>query len=810
MKISVQWLNRHVDLTGISPEEIAEDLTIHTAEVEGVERFAPHLADVVVGHVIERVPHPDADRLSLCRVDVGEDEPLQIVCGAPNVRQGLKVAVGKVGTVLPGGLKLKKAKIRGVESRGMICSERELELGDDHSGIWELPEDATVGRPVDEALGLVDWVIEIDNKSLTHRPDLWGHRGIASEIAAIRGLELNPLDLTLPETGGGAPPSVRVETDGCSRYVALPIDGVRVERSPMWLRMLLLAVGQRPLDLLVDLSNFVMLDIAQPNHLFDRAKLGAEGIVVRRARDGETMRTLDGEERTFTPDDMLICSGDRPVAVAGVMGGEDSKVAPETTELLLEVASFHPTVVRRTAARLGLRTDASTRFEKSLDPTLPMKAAAHLVRTLRSIQPDVALPAPPGEDGQWSDPARTVSLRPDRVRRILGANVEDDRMEAILTSLGFRVDRGGETWTVHVPSARATKDVGIEEDLIEEIGRMVGYGNIEECALVTELVPAPRDERRSLVRTLTDRLSGPARFHEAQTHTFQSAELLESLGALDAPYVEVLNPQIEGLSRVRRHVLPSLLAVLEKNLRNREEVRLFEIGKGYHPEHGNERGEPREVHEVALLWAAPRTDANAPFDQATTARLQGVVEDAIRSCERAVGVWRAASEAECPSYAHPGRAMVLDGPEGGAPLAFLAPIEPGAARALGATGELDCEVAIARVSLDGLLAEPRVSRRYEPLPRFPGVKVDVALAVPDAMPAAEAVALIEKAAKGLAARVELFDLYRGENVAAGQKSLAYHVLLQSPSKTLTDGDVAKFLGRVERAAEAAGGTLRRQ
>ena len=288
MHISFRWLQRHVDLTGIDPEQLALDLTLSTAEVEGIEPFAPHLAEVTVGLVRSREQHPDADKLGVCTVDVGTGEDLQIVCGAPNVAGGQKVAVATVGTVLPGDFKIKKSKIRGVASHGMICSIRELDLGDEHDGIWVLDEQAEVGRPVSEALDLTDWVIEIDNKSITHRPDLWGHRGIARELAAIYDRELLPLDLSLPATGEGEGVPVTIEDPACSRYLALPVDGVRNGRSPDWMRHLLLAVGQRPLDLLVDVSNFVMLDLGQPNHLFDRARLSA-GIEVRMAREGEAM-----------------------------------------------------------------------------------------------------------------------------------------------------------------------------------------------------------------------------------------------------------------------------------------------------------------------------------------------------------------------------------------------------------------------------------------------------------------------------------------------------------------------------------------
>lgn len=803
MLISVRWLERHVDLSGLTPEEIANALTIHTAEVEGLEPFAPALDDVIVGHVVEREKHPDADKLSVCRVDVGDDEPLQIVCGAPNVRQGLFVAVGRVGTVLPGDLKLKKAKIRGVESRGMICSERELGMGEEHDGIWELPGSPKVGSPVGKALSMTDWVIEIDNKSLTHRPDLWGHRGIAGELAAIFGRELKALDTSPMPTGGGAPYPVRVESASCPRYLGLPIDGVKNGRSPEWLRHLLLAVGQRPLDLLVDVSNFVMLDLGQPNHLFDRKRLAASGIVVRDATPGETMATLDGIERTFTGEDMLICSGEEPVAVAGVMGGEGSKVGDDTSELLLEVAAFLPTTVRRTAARLGLRTDASTRFEKYLDPTLPMKAAWHMVRLLVELQPDLRLPQAMGDAGTWNDPALTVDVRPARVRAILGKDIDDEEIERTLTRLGFGLVKHGDRWEVAVPSARATKDVSIEEDLIEEVGRIHGYDELPEAALVEAIRPPRRDERRRLVRAFTDRLTAHSRFFEAMTHTFQSDELLETVGTRDLPHVEVVNPIIEGTSKIRRDVLPSLIGVIEANRRHFDTVRLFEIGKAYRPDEANDRGEPRELHQVALVLA--KVEAERAFVESAFSQLDGILRDALASVGVPFDGWTASDDA--PAWAHPKRFAHV--PTDGDSLATIANLDPRLARKLGLVGEVASDVAIATISIDACLAASREGTRYVPLPRFPSVKVDVAVALPEAVACADVDRVIRQAGKKLVRGVELFDLYRGENLTEHDKSMAFHVELGAADRTLADKDTAKFLKRLDGAIQNLGGELRK-
>ncbi|MFT5283961.1 MAG: phenylalanyl-tRNA synthetase beta chain [Planctomycetota bacterium] len=808
MLISYKWLARHIDLTGLDVDEVARLLTLHTAEVEGVERVVPHMDAVVVGYVAERVKHPDADKLNICTVDVGADEPLQIVCGAPNVDKGQKVAVAQVGTLLPGDFKIKKSKIRGVESRGMICSVRELELGDEHDGIWVIDAEAKVGQSVASELDMVDWAIEIDNKAITHRPDLWGHRGFARELSAITGRELLPLDLTLPETGASAGVPVRVETSNCSRYVALEISGLTAELTPAWMRQLLLAVGQRPIELSVDVSNFVMFDLGQPNHLFDRTQISNDGIVVRDASAGEKMTTLDDVERELCPEDILITSGDKPVAIAGVMGGKESMVAAGTSVLLLEVASFHPTVIRRTSTRIGLRTDASARFEKSLDPMLPMQAAAHLVRTLAEIVPGIELPSTVTDAGDWQDPSSVIELRPERLRNLLGTNIPDDELRGYLERLGFGVE-GTSPLKVSVPSFRATKDITLEVDLIEEVGRLYGLTKIEEQELVTAVRPLPLDERREAIRTIQDRLAGGARFHEVLTYSFLPEDLAQKTGVADEDYVQVVNAVSEGWNRVRRSVVPSVIGLLEKNLRNREDVRLFEVGKGYLPadeEHPGDRGQPRQVHEVALAWAAPKPGKRSRFDGDRLSALKAVVED-LGHALRVPITWHAVED-DRPAWSHPARRVV-----GGYQLkkdffelCFLADLDPRVARSLGVSGD----VAVASFSIDAYLAIAERASTYETLPKFPGNKIDVALAIPEAVTAEQVRSAIEHSGKGLVRDVELFDLYRGEQVGDGRKSLAYHVLLQSPTKTVTDKEAQKFLGRLEREIEKLSGELRKE
>jgi len=474
---------------------------------------------------------------------------------------------------------------------------------------------------------------------------------------------------------------------------------------------------------------------------------------------------------------------------------------------LLEVATFDPVVVQHTSARLGLRTESSARFEKKLDPTLPARAAAHYARLLAQLQPQVRFPAPISDAGDWTDPAHTLTMRPERVRTALGEPIPTEEMRDILERLGFGVAGAEDELRVAVPSARATKDVTIEQDLVEEIGRIYRYANIPEQTMVGEVRPPPPDARRGLVRKIQDRLAGVARFHEAQTYTFIPDSMLEKLGELALAHVTVVNPAAKDAARVRRSVLPSLLTTLENNRRHRDDVRLFEIGKGYLPERGNQRGEPQEVHLLALVWATHPAADDATFNADRRSQLYGVLADLIRALELAEPQW--APPARKPAWAHPTRCLAATWEGASEPGALLATLEPGLARRLGLEGQLETDVAVAELSIDALLKAPGRGLSYCPIPRFPGVKVDVAVDMPAETAAAELVAAIAEAGRGLVADAELFDIYMGENVGPDRKSLAYHVLLQSGTQTLTDADQAGFLSRFERGLESLGARLRK-
>lgn len=804
MLISLRWLGRHIDLSGLRPEQIALDLTLSTAEVEGVEPFMPFAREVRVGRVVSRRQHPSADRLSLCTVDIGEAEPVPVVCGAANVAEGQLVPLALPGTTLPGIGRLEKSKIRGETSLGMICSEQELGLAESSAGIWVLEEGLRVGAPLSDALGLGDHVIDIDNKSLTHRADLWGHRGIARELSAIYRRPLLPLEAPAPATGKGPATPVAVESNACLRYMALPIDGAAPLPSPLWLRALLAAVGQRSLGQLVDLSNFVMLDLGQPNHVFDRARLGPDGIVVKKAARGERFVALDGQALELSDEDLLITSRGTGVALAGVIGGQNSEVSAETRSLLLEVATFDATTVRRASVRHGLRTDSSARFEKSLDPELPPVALAHYARLLSSLQPGVSFPAPVSD--VRTAPSRNVSIRldPERVRESLGAPLSNTEIQGTLERLGFGVTEGGGAFEVRVPSERATKDIGIERDLVEEVGRLYGYGNIRERPLVAPVEPPPHDERRWLVRRIQDRLAGAARFTETQSYSFHSDQLLALLGLAELPHVTLENPVVAHESRIRRSVAPSLLVNLEANRRYRDIVRLFEVGKGYLPERANAAYEPEQLHLVGVLLAAPPSGAKAGFRDNALSQLHGVIADVLASVERPRPEW---SGGEPPAWGAPGRCLVATLGAGDV-VATLASVRPDVLFGLGLKGRLQSDVALAEISIDALVRAGRETKKYVPVPRFPGIKVDVAVAVDANVPSGDIVKVVRESAGAHVRSVDLFDVYMGDAVGPGKKSLAYHVLLQADDKTLGEAEEQKFLKRLGAKLESIGAALR--
>jgi phenylalanyl-tRNA synthetase beta chain len=800
MRISLDWLNDHVDLAGLSPQALAEALTLRTALIEGVIDQRAALAGVVVGEVLERAPHPGADRLSLCTVRFGGGAPARVVCGAPNVAAGQKIFFAPVGTSLPNGVKLKAAKIRGEVSEGMICAEDELGLGPEHDGILVLPGSLAPGQPAADVRGYADVILEIDNKSITHRPDLWGHYGFARELAAIFHRELRPLALDARLGPGDHGPALELAAGpGCPLYAGLCLDDAPA-RSPDALRFRLLACGLRPRNHLVDLSNYVMLELGQPTHPFDRDRLRGGRVVVRRAQAGERLVTLDGADRALEAADVVIADGERAVALAGIMGGGDSEISDATRHVFLESAAFDPVAVRRTSARLGLRTEALARFEKSLDPALVELALRRYARLLGDTSPSARIAPSYRVAGAAQAPERRIELDAALVRSRLGAPVADEEIEQTLRAAGFGPHAHGTgRWTVDVPGWRATRDVTIPEDLVEEVGRLLGYDRVPTVVPRGPLRAGRRDPVLEVEDRLRDALAVRQAFTESIGYSMVTDAALTAAGLTaeqGAALPRLRNPLQQDAARLRPSPVPGLLERLEGWLRHAEQPRVFEVGRGYASGADGLVAETREV--VALLaWTRAR-DARDVVRE-----LCGVAEEALAALGYA-GVQRApwVPEAGQPWF-HPRRSAVLTLP-GGQVLGRLGAVSP----AVLATLQVKGAAGLVVLDAAALAVSPAPGLRYATVSRFPPARIDLAFVLPYAVPVDTLLAALRATAPRTLQSIEPFDVYRGAPLGEDERSLAFHLVFQAADRTLTDEDVEKARTRLIAAATQLGCRLR--
>lgn len=805
MKISLNWVSDFVDLSDVSATKVADLLSLHTAEVEGVEVYGEAISDVVVGHVVACGQHPDADKLSVTEVDFGSGENVPVVCGASNVREGLKIAFAPVGSKLPGDLKIKKAKLRGQVSQGMICSERELELSDEHAGILELPEDAPIGTRLVDYLGVTDHVLELDNKSLTHRPDLWGHYGFARELAALLDRPLKPLPVDVSWPTEASPWTIhREDQHGCAQYGAVEIDlggtpGVVSET----IRQRLTAVGQRTVNDIVDLSNYVMLETGQPTHAFDAATLQGQEIRVRAATEGETLRTLDDTERALITEDLVIADGAQGVALAGVMGGLATEVTENTERILLESAAFYPTRVRRTAHRLALRSEASSRFEKSLDPAYAEEAMARFCHLLLQMRPEAKVLSAPVVDGTVEDPGIVLPFDRARTASLLGIALDEAEVVRLFTAMGFTMEGQNGSFQVTVPSWRATKDVTLAIDLVEEVGRMHGYDRIEAAPLVAPIEVPVQQPQRLLARKLTGRLVQAFGCHETQAYSFLERDWAERLGRPLTDFARLGNPVLAEQDLMRRDPVPSLLEQAAQNLNEMSAGSLCEVAKGYEPQ---DSGEALERRWLGVVQWGPQDGPKEGQDS-----LFGVMRSMLEDLLLGLGLepkklqMRAQAEGmDLPDWAHP--VQTLHWSYGDQVLGWTCRAQPTILKSLDFDGH---DAAVLLLDLEALSATmSQAEFRFQAPARFPGIKVDVALALPEAKKYDEVEAGLRKAGGKLLDSLELFDIYTGPGLEEGQRSLAFRCVLRAADRTLSDKEEQKFLRKVEHLASEFGGNLR--
>ena len=788
MRISYEWLEDFVDLEGVTPKDAADVLTRLGVEVESL--VLVDLSQILIGKVLEQIKHPTSrDDLWVHQVDVG-GRTVQIIAGAPNAVPGTLVPVALPGTTVPNGTPVKDKKIAGYDAKGMLCSSDELLLGGDHSERKILTLDA--GTPGEPLTTVIPNQAIIEAEILSNRPDEMGHLGIARELAV--GLDRPMKRDFMPSFKGDASPAgrdlVHVAIDDaelCSRYIGAVVKGVKVGPSPEWMQRRLRACGVRPINNIVDITNYVLLEYAQPLHAFDLAKLEGPEIKVRRARAGEKLLCLDGETRDLSTEMLVIADAKKPVALAGVIGGEETSVTAGTVDLLLESATFNGPNVRQTSRTLGLRTEASARFERNLPPELAQagaRRAASLIAELAggAVHKDWAdvYPRP-------QEPVR-VNLQPGLIDGVLGTHVPLEEAESILKRLNFHVNvRGDGEWDVLPPVFRL--DVTIPEDLVEEVGRVYGYDR------VAPTLPGRRHDRWTPLAPSIDRRLDSARevlagagFYETWNPALVSGRKLEAL-RVAAHAMRVSNALSDDMDTLRTSLLPSLMdAVALNHDRGRDAVRLYEVATVYIARVGEKDAQPEEPLRIAAIASAGMT---AEESRAAFYRLKSVLDECVRSLSApSCGYQRAAAQ-----LFHPGRcaAVVMDG---GKQLGYLGEIHP----TVSGAAKIDERLVAFEIDVEPLLAAARPPRA-KPLPRFPGVERDLAVVVEDTVAAGAVLASIQESSGDLLEEVRAFDEYRGAQVAEGHKSLAFTLTFRSPERTLTDAEVDKVMSEIRLALE---------
>ncbi|MEE9201990.1 MAG: phenylalanine--tRNA ligase subunit beta [Dehalococcoidia bacterium] len=794
MKVSLKWLREYVKVT-LPPQEVAERLTMAGLEVEAVEAVGEQWQGVRVARVSGVAPHPNADRLRLATVEL-PGESHTVVCGAPNLVVGQKVAFAQVGASLIDGhtgqsFTLKEVKIRGVSSAGMVCSEKELGLGDSHEGILELPPDAPVGAPLAEYLG--DTLLEID--ITPNRPDCLSVLGVAWEVGALTDEPVHPPPVDYPEDGPPSEGLAAVEIadpDLCPRYCATLIQGVKVGPSPRWLQERLISYGMRPINNIVDVTNYVMVEMGQPLHAFDLRSLSEARIVVRRARPGETVTSLDGQRRALSTDMLVIADAHRPVAVAGVMGGLETEVTPETTDILLEAASFAPASIRSTAAALKMRTEASLRFERGLSPELVPPSIRRATQLFLQVAGGRAaggiIDVYPGRVE-----AKPVALPLSEVSRLLGMEIDRAEVVRVLTSLGFQCrEESPEQLLVEPPYWRS--DVRLPADVVEEVARVVGYDRLPTTVLSGRLPHRQPDAMLRLKERVRDILAASG-LQEAITYSLVSAAGLEATGSPVG--LRVANPVSREQECLRTSLRPGLLTALATNQKfGTEAVRLFEVGRTYLP---READLPQERETAAVVlwggagevsWAGGQ--AGADFYEAKG--LAGILLDRL-------GVDSIDFVPSDEPFLHPSWQAAITA--GGQVMGVLGWVHPNAVEAFEVAGPaFYLEVDLAEVAA---LGTGPVA--FRPLPRFPAAVRDLALVVAEDVSARRIMDILRSSP--LLTEVTLFDLYRGRPIPPGHKSLAFRLRFQSPRRTLTDEEVDRAQQQLlERLGREVGASLR--
>ncbi len=787
MRVPLRWLAEWIDVPA-SAEELAERLTAGGLEVDSIEKIGPDLSALRVGLVVECGKHPNADRLSLCRVDVGSGEPIDIVCGAPNVAAGQKVAVALSGTQLPDGRTLERSKIRGVVSNGMICSAPELGLERDGGGILVLGAAAPVGAALSEVIPAGDAVLEIAIPA--NRGDCASLLGVAREVRALVGGEIRlPAAPPMPASAGSVGFQVSIdEPEACHLYVGRLVEGVRVGPSPDWLRSRLEAAGQRSVNCVVDVTNLVLLELGQPLHAFDAARLRGGVVRVRSAVAGEPLVTLDGTDRRLVSDDLVIADGERSIALAGVLGGAETQVTADTTSILLESAHFAPERIRRTVRRLGITSEAAYRFERGVDREAVERAADRAVRLLEEVAGGHAVGAPLTARGTPAPATRTIDLDPERVNRLLGTAFSRAEIVSLLARVDVRADAEDARLRCTLPSHR--NDLHLQQDLIEEIVRVHGCDRLPATLPVVQLAPVELPPLRRLAGRARDAFTA-AGLHESIGLSFCSEDDLDRLGLTPGDprrsVVRIANPISEEQGLLRSSLVPSLLRAARDNLAHRvDRVRIFEVSRVFF-----DRGadvlpdEPLRVTGVVVrgertsLWEP--TSPPPLFFEA-----KGIAERVLRDLGRSAEFRAGTAE----PFLHPGAASEIA--VSGRSVGHVGELHPEAARRF----EIELPCAVIDLDLEALASLPEQEGQYREISQQPPVRRDLAVLVDRGVAAGEVLEAIRKSAGRDLVSLDLFDRYEGKGVPEGRVSLAFRLVFQRLERAFTDAEIAKTMERV--------------
>lgn len=785
MNLPMSWLNDYMDID-VTPKEYSDRLTMSGSKVEGYESMGEAVQNVVTGKVLTCEDHPDSDHLHVCTVDAGTGEILQIVCGAPNVKAGIIVPVALVGAVLPGG-KIKKGKLRGVESNGMLCSHDEIGITEDmlgyepEYGILILPDDTPVGKDIKDIFGMNETVVEFEITS--NRPDCFSIIGLARETAATFNKKFTIPEVKFTENNENIADTISVEVqdrDKCKRYCARMVKNVKIGPSPSWMQKRLTACGVRPINNIVDITNYVLLEYGQPMHAFDLRDLEDKKIIVRRAADGEVIKTLDEQDRTLTANDLVIADGKRAVAIAGVMGGFNSEVKDDTTTVIFESATFDGASVRLTAQRVGLRTESSSRYEKGLDYNNTVPAVERACQLVEELGCGENVGGMIDIIGNVTD-MKTLPFRPDKINAFLGTDIPTEEMVRYFDALEIKTDL--ENMTVTPPSFRP--DLEGEADIAEEVARFYGYDKIPVTLLSGEATCGKKNERQQMQDTINELLTAQG-MYEIYTYTFTSPSVFDKLNIpADSDLrntVKISNPLGEDTSVMRTTTIASMLDILSRNYNYRNiSAKLFEIGKVFIP---TEAGKlPNEPQKITLGMYGGNVDF---YD------IKGICESLFAGLN--VKNVKYTAVTDNPTF-HPGRCAKISA--GGKTLGIIGEIHPAVSRRYG----IETPVYVGELDFENVFLNIKTDIKFKELPKYPAVTRDIAMLVDKAVPVADIEEIIRKASGKMLESITLFDVYEGAQIPEGKKSVAYSAVYRAADRSLTGEEVQKVFDKAVKNLE---------